>query len=135
MGLPIRDPNTVHKLGEDVITAMCIMFVYIHWDQEIYILHEIREMLCAINTELTLTYNTFFYTKFTNFRAALPWRVNTLRAQIHRNAKIINIVHRKLDFSDKHHAAKYLYVNIALCKILQKVKRFIAVFLTKARAK
>ena len=132
--LPICDPNTVHRLGEDLITFMQIIYQYIHWDQEMSKMHEIKEMLYSMKECLTVTYNTYFGTTFTKFRPFLPSQVNVLRAQIHRNTNLIYHINHKVDLF-KICSKKNMNVTIQLLIILDHVKHFIAVKLTSAKAK
>ena len=117
-----------------MLTLMEIIYTYIHWDQKMSTMKEIKEMLYAINRCLANTYNTHFPTNFTKFRPFLPSQVNVLQAQIHRNAYLIYHVNHKIDVF-KICAHKYIDASMNLLVMLEHVQRFIAVHLSQAKAK
>ena len=131
--LPLKNPNTVHKLGEDLLTFMEIIYTYIHLDQRPETMREINLILNAINYCLATSYNTLG-TNFTKFRPYLPLKVNILRAKIHRNCNLIYAINCNVDLF-KITLKQCTRVSIELLIILQNVKHFIAVKLTGEKAK
>ena len=134
MQLPLKDPNSVHKIGEDILTFLEIIYMYIHWDQEKSKMREINEILNAVNQCLTKSYNHFLLMEFTKFRLYLPIQVNILRAKIHRNANLIYFINCKVDLF-KYPPSDCMYVSVQLLIIVEHLKCFIAVKLTGAKAK
>ena len=97
-------------------------------------MNDIKEMLYSLNNCLVDTFNVLLHTKFTRFRPHLPPKVNILRAQIHRNSNIIYHVNRCVNVSMVC-PKMYITANIQLLVMLEHLKHFVAVHLSKATFK
>ena len=132
--LPLRDMQTLNKLGEDLITFLEIVYQYVHWDQTDSVMRKMKDFLYNLNTCLADSYNVMLSTDFSKFCPYLPTKVNVMHAQILRNINMICHVNRKVDLT-KMCPKHYIETNIQLVIMLAHTKCFIAVELTTAKAK